>query len=170
MVRQRRIYYSSAVYHVTARGNNRQMILKEKEDKITFLKVLSKFKERFSFKLYGFCLMDNHFHIVIEVIHPYTISRIMQSIMLSYGLSFRKSHSYIGHLFQGRFKSNVIEQDHYIRECIEYIHNNPIRAKMVNNPEEYPWSNFYLYHSINNDIIQNNISLDRFGDSSFSTS
>ena len=142
------------------------MILKEDEDKQAFLSILSRFKERFQFKLYGFCLMDTHVHLVIETNHVYNVSRIMQSILLSYSLKFRKKYNYTGHVWQGRFKSNVIEGDHYILECIEYIHNNPVKANMVKTAEDYPWSSFYLYHDGKNDIIKKEISLDRYGDTS----
>ncbi|MDP2930522.1 MAG: transposase, partial [bacterium] len=84
MVRYKRIYYHNAVYHITFRGNNRQAILKEEQDKISFLETLSKYKERFNFKLYCLVLMDNHVHLVIETNHLFNISKIMQSILLSY--------------------------------------------------------------------------------------
>ena len=166
MVRQRRIYYQNAVYHVTFRGNNRQMILKEKSDKEAFLFTLVKFKQRFQFKLYAFVLMDNHVHLVIEATHHHHISKIMQAILLSYSLKFRKRYNYTGHVWQGRFKSNVIEHDPYILECIDYIHNNPVRAKIVSSAQDYPWSSFYLYAGAKNVIIKDKIALDRYGDTS----
>jgi REP element-mobilizing transposase RayT len=169
MVRIKRIYYNNAVYHVTFRGNNRQTILKNTEDKEAFLKTLAKYKGRFNFKLYSFVLMDNHAHLVIATNHLHNISQIMQAILLSYSLKFRKKYHYIGHVWQGRFKSNVIEGERYILECIEYIHNNPVRASIVKLAKEYPWSSFYLYNGARNNIIKDKIELDRFGDTSSRT-
>lgn len=169
MVRQRRIYYNNAVYHITFRGNNRQAVLKEKEDKILLLKTLAKFKERFQFKLYGLCLMDNHAHLVIEASHSATVSRIMQAVLLSFSFQYRRKYKYIGHVWQGRFRSNVIEGDNYILECLEYIHNNPVRANMVRVAEDYPWSSFCLYQGTINAIIDKEIKLDRYGDTSYGT-
>ncbi len=166
MVRIKRIYYNNAVYHITFRGNNRQAVLREDEDKKSFLATLSKYQERFNFKLYGFVLMDNHAHLVIETNHRYNISKIMQSILLSYSLKFRNKYRYVGHVWQGRFKSNVIEGDIYILQCLEYIHNNPVRAGLVRSAKDYPWSSFYLYNGNKNNIIKDKIVLDCYGDTS----
>lgn len=166
MVRQRRIYHTSAVYHVTFRGNNKQKILKEKNDKESFLLTLGKFKQRYKFKLYGLCLMDNHAHLVIESIPPYNISQIMQSVLLSYSLKFRRKYKYSGHVWQGRFNSNIIEGDSYILECLEYIHNNPVKVNIAETPGDYPWSSFYLYDGGKNEVLEKNVMLDRFGDTS----
>ncbi|MEW6008866.1 MAG: transposase [Candidatus Omnitrophota bacterium] len=169
MVRYKRIYYHNAVYHITFRGNNRQPILKENKDKELFLETLSKFKERFQFKLYGFVLMDNHAHLVIETNHLFNISKIMQSILLSYSLQFRRKYNYTGHVWQGRFKSNVIEGERYILQCIEYIHNNPVRANIATTAEDYLWSSFYLYSGNENSIVTDRIGIDRYGDISDTT-
>jgi putative transposase len=161
MTRQKRLYYTRAVYHVCIRGNNRQYVLQEDEDKIAFLASLSKFKERFGFKLYALVLMDNHPHLIIEPAGPVTISKIMQAVALSYSFKFRKKYGYIGYVWQGRFKSNVISGGNYILACIEYIHNNPFRANIVARPEDYPWSSYHLYHG-HTDPLRDYIALDRF--------
>ena len=145
MARYKRIYYSRAVYHVTARGNNRQKILQSNKDKESFLKTLNKHKDRYNFRLYGFVLMDNHIHLVIETNSYYNIFKVMQSILLSYSIKFRRLYKYIGHVWQGRFKSNPIGNEAYFHGCLEYIHNNPVRAEVVNDPQDYPWSSFCFY-------------------------
>lgn len=94
----------------------------------------------------------------------------MQAIMLSYSVKFRKKYGYTGYVWQGRFKSNVIEGDHYIIACIDYIHSNPLRAKKVEHIEDYPWSSYRLYNGLDSDI-KDYILIDRFkyfynGDSS----
>lgn len=160
MARKQRIYFRSAVYHIAIRGNNKQRILREEEDKKVFLFSLAKFKSRFRFKLYGFVIMDNHVHLVIETMHHISISKIMHAIILSYSVKFRKKYTYTGYVWQGRFKSNVIEGDSYIFNCLEYIHNNPVRAKMVERAQDYPWSSFHYYNGLN--LPKDCVEIDRF--------
>ena len=152
MSRVGRVYYNNAVYHVSIRGNNRQAVLKKAEDKASFLRTLSKFKERFRFKLFGFVIMDNHAHLVIGSNDSANISKIMQAVTLSYSKKFRHKYNYTGYVWQGRFKSNVIESDSYVFSCLGYIHNNPLRAEMVDNIEDYIWSSYHFYNGATNGI------------------
>jgi putative transposase len=147
MARQSRFYYNNSVYHVCIRGNNRQNILGKEEDKEMFLACLERFKTRFGFKLFGFVVMDNHAHLVIGTTSKINISKIMQAITLSYSVSFRKRYPYTGYVWQGRFVSNIIEDDSYILKCLEYIHNNPVRAGIVRRVEDYLWSSYNLYNA-----------------------
>jgi REP element-mobilizing transposase RayT len=169
MVRQKRIYYNNAVYHVVFRGNNKQMILKEHKDKEALLITLSKFKERFNFKLFGFVIMDNHAHLLIGTNHLNSISKIMQAVLLSFSFKFRKRYNYSGHVWEGRFKSNAIDGDAYIQECLEYMHNNPVRANIVTSAVKYSWSSCCFYNGFDNEVLFNKINLDKYGDTSFAT-
>jgi len=146
MSRIKRIYFERSVYHICIRGNNRQMILKEKEDKEALLETLTRYKERFSFKLYGFVIMDNHAHLVMETSSSNNISKIMQGITLSYSQKFRNKYDYVGYVWQGRFRSQIIDGDAYILECLNYIHNNPVRANMVQEAKDYLWSSYHFYY------------------------
>ena len=94
------------------------------------------------------------------------ISKIMQAITLSYSVKFRKKYSYSGYVWQGRFKSNVIDGDRYIVECINYIHHNPIRANMVSDPEDYSWSSWNFYNADHDTSGNNFITgiIDKFAD------
>jgi REP element-mobilizing transposase RayT len=161
--RRHRIYFQNAVYHITIRGNNRQRILEWNDDKELFLKSLQKFKSRFAFKLFGFVLMDNHVHLVIRTNSKVNISKIMHAIELSYSVKFRKKYAYSGYVWQGRFKSNVIDDENYILECINYIHNNPVRAGMVERIEDYPWSSYHFYNGLES-RMGNHIGVDRFSE------
>jgi REP element-mobilizing transposase RayT len=152
MVREKRLYFCDAVYHISIRGNNKQNILGTVEDKKIFLGLLNKFKLRFGFKLYGLVLMDNHAHLVIRVVNNFSISKIMQAINLSFSFKFRKKYSYSGYVWQGRFRSKVIDGDRYIFNCLEYIHNNPVRAGLVSNVKDYLWSSYHFYHSFQNPL------------------
>jgi len=161
MSRQKRLYFNNAIYHITIRGNNKQAILRTEEDKKSFLNTLNKFKARFKFKLYAFVLMDNHAHLVIGTNNHINISKIMQAITLSYSQKFRRKYNYTGYVWQGRFKSNIIEGDKYILECVNYIHNNPVRANMVNDIRNYTFSSYHFYHGIDSSIKED-IQIDRF--------
>ncbi len=161
MTQHKRIYFTSAIYHICIRGNNRQYVLRTDEDKIIFLKTLSKFKERFGFKVYSLVLMDTHPHLIIEPSCNINISKIMHAIELSYSFKFREKYGYTGHVWQGRFKSNVITGYDYILSCIEYIHNNPVRAGIVVSPNDYLWSSYHFYHSKTNPL-EGLICLDKF--------
>lgn len=86
----------------------------------------------------------------------------MHAVTLSYSVKFRRKYAYTGYVWQGRFKSNVIDDEQYIYECITYIHNNPVRAGIVNNVEDYPWSSYHFYHGLAN-RIKDYIQIDRFG-------
>ena len=161
MASVKRLYYQNAVYHVCIRGNNRQYILQEEEDKKIFLKSLEKFRARFGFKVYGFVVMDNHVHLVIQTSSLISISKIMHAITLSYSVKFRKKYGYTGYVWQGRFRSNVIEGEHYILECIDYIHNNPVRAKIVKKITDYPWSSYHFYQGLGSNI-KDCLQIDKF--------
>ena len=106
MARASRVYYQNAVYHVSIRGNNRQDVLGAEADKQSFLVSLDKFRCRLDFKLYAFCLMDNHAHLIINTNGRANISKVMHAITLSYSVKFRKRYRYSGYVWQGRFKSN----------------------------------------------------------------
>ncbi len=164
MTISRRIYYEYPVYHITSRGNNRQPILAGQADKETFLESLSRYKLRYAFKIYAFVLMDNHFHLIIET-HPlHNISKVMQSILLSYSNKFRRKYQYVGHVWQGRFISRVIRSERQLINNIKYIHDNPVRANMFQDGAEYIWSSAAFYQGISNPNIEGKIYIDRFGD------
>ena len=161
MSRTPRIYYTNAVYHITIRGNNKQAVLRNEEDKNNFLESLRRYKERFKFKLFGFVLMDNHAHLVIQTNASINISRVMQAITLSYSQKFRHKYNYVGYVWQGRFRSNVIESESYILECLNYIHHNPLRAKIVEEMGGYIWSSYHFYNR-NKNPLEGLIEIDRF--------
>jgi len=162
MVAQRRIYYENTVYHAMSRGNNKQKILAGDHNKILFAEILDRYKKRFSFKLYAFVLMDNHVHVVIEANNRHSISKIMQSILLSYSCHYRNRNTYVGHVWQGRFQSSIVEGEQNIVECITYIHHNPVRAKMVESAVDYRWSSARFYDNLTNEKIDQRLKIDRW--------
>jgi putative transposase len=140
MPRAARITVENACYHIITRGNQKQCVFAERQDYEMYLSVIHKYKKRYKFKLFAFCLMPNHVHLIIEVKDPIKLNKIMRGINLSYTLYFNTKYQKVGHLWQDRFKSKVIEKDSYLLECINYIEVNPIRASLISQICEYPWS------------------------------
>lgn len=131
------------------RGNNRKNIFLKEDDYQNFLKIIVNAADAYNFKVHLYCLMTNHIHLVIEV-GDIPISRIMQSIASRYARVHNKKYDKIGHLFQGRFKSKLITDDHYLLELCYYIHMNPVKAKMCKSIDEYKWSSHHGYQSQKN--------------------
>ncbi|MFH1062626.1 MAG: transposase [Candidatus Omnitrophota bacterium] len=154
MARPYRLQGEGILYHLTSRGDDRKKIFLSEFDFEKFLEYLKIAKEKFKFYLYAYCLMGNHYHLLIETTQP-NLSRIMQNINSSYTLYYNKKRSKCGHVFQGRYKSIIVEADEYFKELSRYIHLNPVKARIVNSPEEYKWSSYrtYINKSDNNEII-----------------
>lgn len=143
MPRSGRIPSESGFYHVTARGNGRQIIFEDDVDRRAFLDLLSKCKAKQSVEIIAWCLMDNHIHLLIED-RQGNMSKMMRALIGGYAVYFNKRHKHVGHVFQDRFGSSPVESDVYILESVQYIHNNPAKAGICL-AEEYPWSSFSEY-------------------------
>ena len=144
MARQLRIEYPGALYHVTSRGNDKKDIFRSIKDREKFLSYLSSASERHGAIFHAYCLMSNHFHLMIETPEG-NLSRIMKHINGSYTTYFNVKHKRAGHLLQGRYKAVLVQADTYAAELSRYIHLNPVRVKMVPSPEEYQWSSCRRY-------------------------
>ena len=146
MTRSSRTITEAGLYHVVARGNNRQVLFHEPSDYESYAALILKMKGDYDFELYHYCLMSNHVHLLFHCGEAGILSKIMQRINLAYAKKFRKKRRYVGHVFQDRFKSFPIERDSYLLECGRYIERNPLRAGIVHSPADYPWSSarFYL--------------------------
>ena len=129
------------MYHVINRGNNRQPIFFEDGDYLAFLKALGDLKERKRFELYGYCLMGNHIHLLLRPVSG-SVSRIMQSLLVSHTQRYHRFHRTGGHVWQGRFKSPVIQDDEHLLTVLRYIEANPWRAELVEHAGDYRWSSF----------------------------
>jgi REP element-mobilizing transposase RayT len=144
MGRPLRIEYPGAFYHVTSRGNEQKDIFKSEADREKFLTYLESATERYGAVFHAYCLMSNHYHLMIETPGG-NLSRIMKHINNSYTNYFNIKRKRAGHLLQGRYKAILIEADTYAAELSRYIHLNPVRAKKVSSPEEYKWSSYRFY-------------------------
>lgn len=144
---------STGIYHVMIRGINKMDIFRSPNDKAKFLGALSSMKSEGEYTLYGYCIMDNHAHLLIkEEIDP--INRTMKRLCVSYSYYFNKKYDRVGHLFQDRFRSERIENDNSLLNCLRYIHNNPVKASMVTNPSDYNWSSYNIYIGKDNNAAQ----------------
>ena len=144
MARPLRIAYPGAFYHITSRGNEKRDIFKSQGDRERFLSYLESATERYGALIHIFCFMTNHYHLLMET--PFgNLSQIMQHINGAYTIYFNLKQKRSGHLFQGRYKAILIDIDEYAKDLSRYIHLNPVRAKMVNAPEEYRWSSYQYY-------------------------
>lgn len=139
MPRHPRVHAEGLLYHVMARGNDGQEIFLGESDYQAFLEGLRTVRQRYPFALYGYALMPNHFHLLLEV-HRFPTARILQSLLTGYARRFNKIHHRRGHLFEGRYKAIVCDRDSYLLELVRYIHLNPVRASLVKQPGKWPWS------------------------------
>jgi len=144
MPRKPRLHIPGALYHVILRGNAKQDIFFDAEDRRRFLLFLQESIERFEFRLHGYCLMTNHLHLAIQV-REVPLSRIMQNLSLRYTKWINWRRDRIGHVFHGRFKAVMVEADNYLTQLVAYLHLNPVRARITERPEEYPWSSHQAY-------------------------
>lgn len=141
MARPLRIEFPGAIYHVTSRGNARRKIFLNDADRENFLDTLAWVVERFNWVCHAYCLMGNHFHLMIETPDA-NLSRGMRQLNGVYTQGFNRHHGKAGPLFQGRFKAILVERDSYLLELARYVVLNPVRAKMVKAAENFAWSSY----------------------------
>lgn len=144
MARPLRLQHPGALYHITARGNERKNIYRTDEDRQAFLSYLAQSIERYRLILHTYVLMDNHYHLLLETTEA-NLSLAMRHLNGGYTSYFNRSHNRVGHLFQGRYKAILVEKESYLLELSRYIHLNPKRAKMKVQLEQYPWSSYQDY-------------------------
>jgi REP element-mobilizing transposase RayT len=144
MPRKARQKSGSGVYHVMMRGINRQTIFEDEEDYEKFLQTILNYKVKCGYKIHAYCLMSNHVHLLIKV-GKEPLEQIMRRICGSYVYWYNWKYQRVGNLFQDRFKSEVVEDDTYFLHVQRYIHQNPVKAGLVNDVEYYRWSSYNEY-------------------------
>jgi putative transposase len=132
-------------YHAINRGNNRDVVFEDDADFEAFLIALARTQERYPFRLYGYCLMTNHVHLLVRPEPGVSISRVMQSLMVAHTWRYHRRHRTVGHVWQGRFRSPVVQDEGYLFQVLRYIEANPLRARMVEDPGDYRWSSFLAH-------------------------
>lgn len=140
-----RLLPEQGVLHVLTRGNNRQRVFHGREDFERYLYYLKLYKEEHKFRLYHYCLMPNHVHLLIETSQQTHLSKLMKQLNLAYFYHYRKKYKHWGHLWQGRYISLIIDRDEYLIRCGRYIEKNPVRARIVDRLEDYPWTSYRYY-------------------------
>lgn len=142
---KKREWWPGVILHITARGNHRNDIFRDEEDFQVYYTFLKEAIEHFEgkFEVYGYCLMDNHVHILVKT-EDLHICNLVARVHSIYAKFFNKKYKYIGHLFQDRYYTELIEDDAQLLSTIRYIHLNPIRANMVEKPEDYEWSSYSM--------------------------
>ena len=146
MARPLRIEYPGAWYHVMNRGRRGENIFFGEKDYEAFLVVLQEAAEVFGFQVAAYCLMSNHYHLLVQT-PTGNLSRVMRQINGVYTQRYNRRHKVDGQLFRGRYKSILVEEDSHLLELLRYIHRNPVRAKICNSVEQYPWSSHHGYVS-----------------------
>lgn len=147
MGRLPRLLGDELAYHALNRGNNREVVFGQPQDYLAFVAALGQTQQRYPFALFGYCLMPNHFHLLLRPAQGVTISRILQSLTVAHTWRFHRQHCSVGHVWQGRFKSPVIQDGDHLLVVLRYIEANPLRAGIVRDPADYRWSS-YLAHGL----------------------
>ena len=145
MPRKPRPLQDHGFYHLIARGNNHLFLFDIPRGFETFKALLRESKTRYPWKLSHYCLMANHIHLLGQMGRGRDLPRLMQYLLFEYSRWYRMRTGYVGHLWQGRYKSPLIERESYFLECGRYIERNPVRAQLVNQPEDYTWSSYRYY-------------------------
>jgi putative transposase len=141
MARPLRIEYDGALYHGTSRGNDHKAIFKDDRDRELFLNTLAQVTGRFHWICHAYCLMNNHYHLVIETPDG-NLSKGMRQLNGVYTQAFNKRHGRAGHAFQGRFKAILVQKDSHFLEVCRYVVLNPVRAKTISHPRQWKWSSY----------------------------
>ena len=154
MPRKPRQLVDGGCYHLIARGNNRCCVFADDDAFRYFLNCLGRLKKRHQAKLYHYCLMSNHIHLLLEITSGEELPKLMQKLLQGYGRWHQKRRAYIGHVWQGRYKSPLITRESYFLEAGRYIERNPLRADMVSDLREYSWSSYRYYaHGVDDDLV-----------------
>ena len=141
MSRPLRIEFPGALYHVTSRGDRREDIFVDDMDRACLLAVVAQGLARLDGCMLAYCLMSNHYHFVLQT-RQGNLSALMRHINGNYTQAFNRRHGKVGHLFQGRFKAILVDEDNYLLEVCRYVELNPVRAAMVAGPSDWPWSSY----------------------------
>jgi len=147
MPREARIIPECALFHIMVRGNNKKRIFYKDCEFRYFKKILLFYKKKWKFLLYHYSLMRNHFHLSIQATKRTDISKMMQGLLLVYWNYYSRRYGHVGHLYQGRFQSKVIEDNSYLLNVALYIEANPVEAGIADNPIDYEWCSYKHYAS-----------------------
>ena len=164
MARPLRVEYPGAIYHIVTRGNNRQKVFKNDQDRKIYLQKLADYCADKGVDLLCYCLLSNHIHLLLQTPRG-NLSKTMQPLQISYTAYFNKKHRHSGHVFEQRYKAFLVDKDNYLLQVSRYIHLNPVKAEIAKNPRDYPWSSYRAYTGGPNYYgVKRQILLDNFTD------
>ncbi|MBM7690723.1 REP element-mobilizing transposase RayT [Peribacillus deserti] len=144
MARKKRVWYPGAAYHLICRGNRGADLFLDDKDRNTYLSMLEETREKYEFFLHSYCLMSNHVHLLLQTISDPT-GLIMSKLNTRYAIYFNKRYQQDGHVFQGRYYAQMIDSIEYLVQVSRYIHLNPLKAQLVEKPEDYKWSSYQAF-------------------------
>lgn len=147
MSRALRVEFPGAVYHVTSPGDRREAIFLDDDDRDRLLAQVAHAMDRFDAQMLAYCLMGNHYHFVVHT-RQANLSRLMRHVNAGYSQAFNRRHGLVGHVFQGRFKAIVVDRDTYLMALCRYVELNPVRAGMVDDPADWPWSSYRAHAAL----------------------
>lgn len=165
MTYYQRTWFPGAILHITARGNHKNDIFLEENDFENYYTILKKSLEHFKgkFEIHSYCLMTNHIHLLIKT-DDLHIWNFMSRVNSAYALYFNKKYDCIGHLYQGRYFAEIMDDDIQLLTASRYIHLNPVKPHIVKKPEDYKWSSYSMFLGINSDnIVNSKMILSYFG-------
>lgn len=145
MPRPPRFLLSKSFYHIMTRGNNRNTVFKSDKDYQYFIELISKYKLEHPFDLYHYCLMPNHTHFLIQTKRALDFSVFMKKLNLAYFHHYKREYGWVGHFWQGRFRSQAVGKDAYFIQCGKYIELNPVRVGIAASPDDYQYSSYKYY-------------------------
>ena len=154
MARAKRIEYKGAMYHLIQRGSNKEYIFKSELYKGYLIKIISESKEKHGFKFYGYVIMDNHYHLLIQTIDT-PISKIMHGINSNYARYYNYKEDRTGPVFENRYRGILVESERYLLQLLKYIHLNPVKANMCPSIDTYKWSSDVFYRRNMKNIVDN---------------
>lgn len=154
MTRLPRNYIKSSFFHVMVQGINKENIFNYDKDKKKYLELITKTGQQINVDVISYCIMSNHSHLLIHINSTNELSEFMHKINTLYALYYNKEYDRVGYVYRDRYKSQVIYSEQQLYACINYIHNNPVKAKICKKPNEYTYSSFKQYHN-NNECVQN---------------
>ena len=149
MPRFPRNYLQTTYFHIITQGINKSYIFKNDIDKKYYIKTMYELKKEYNIKIIAYCIMDNHMHMLLEVSQIQDLSRYMHKLNTKYGKYYNREYKRVGYVFRDRYKSEGIYSEEQLYNCINYIYNNPVKAKICNSPDKYKYSNYTKVNSIN---------------------
>jgi putative transposase len=140
MTRSKRNFKKETYYHIYNRGNNKYKVFQDAKDKAVFLEYLYSYAKNYGIKIIAYCIMNNHYHVIVKTgVRPLNLSALMHAFTTKYCIYINKKYKRVGHVFQGRFNAKEISTEKHLKKVLEYLKENPIKAKLVKDSDDYKW-------------------------------